>query len=621
MSFGKSLAVLFLSFFLTISVSAQCDCTPTPNTGAVVTVTSVAELNAAMSQANSQNGDLTILVEPGNYVLNSNLLFISQNMENLMIKGSTGNRDDVVIVGQGWNDASVTHVFNVAADNFTVADMTIGEVYYHAVQVHSNPNDADHFTMRNVRVIDVKEQMVKVSGGGSLLADNGLIECSSFEFTNGIAYQWYTGGIDAHRSKDWVIRNNYFEGIISPESNLAEHAIHMWRESEGTLVEGNRIVDCDRGIGFGLGSAADHGHTGGIIINNFVHTSTDVGIGLEASPNAKVYNNTVITDNYPRSIEYRFPLTSNAQIANNLVNGEISDRQSGSSGTLTTNYTLSDLGMFIDATNHDYHLSGFSAGISDSGTEFPETQNDIDCESRPVGAGIDIGADEWMADPCTVELEIYALLEGAYHETGSMFSFLDAQIPFNQPYNLSPYNYSGNESLPSIPANMVDWVLIEIRSGTPSSLAERTTVTLETKAGILLIDGSVVSTDGTPISFEMLSAGEEYYICLRHRNHLDVLSASPIVAEPGMLYNFASGLAYGEEQLKSSGDGYMLLHAGDFNQDGVIQSDDYDVWKISPAELDVYEEADANLDGTIQTTDIDEWFVNKAKIGSVEIDY
>ncbi|NND31152.1 MAG: T9SS type A sorting domain-containing protein [Saprospiraceae bacterium] len=316
-------------------------------------------------------------------------------MKNLRIIGNTQNAGDVEILGLGWNNSNVTHIFNVAADSFTLANMTIGAVFYHPVQVHSHPNDADFFHVRNVRFIDAKEQLLKVSGGSTTYADKGIVECCTFEFTAGIAFQDYTGGIDAHQSKDWIVRDNIFKNIKSPNSTLAEHAIHFWRRSTNTWVERNVIINCDRGIGFGLGDDPLNGHPEGLICNNFVHTSTDVGIGLEYAPNVKIYNNTVITENYSNAIEYRFAGTSNVHVANNLTKGIITDRSSGSSGTIESNVEISTLHMFADSTNHDYHLTGQFTGIVDAGISLVEIISDVDCEIRPVNDVIDIGADEY----------------------------------------------------------------------------------------------------------------------------------------------------------------------------------------------------------------------------------
>jgi len=395
----KDTTLVFITLFvycLIVNHSfTQCVCPPIVESGnTTVTVQSVADLKNALDIANANNGNMTIKVDPGVYQLNTNLRFINTNMSNLTIMGSSGIKEDVTIKGLGWNNNAVTHIFNVAADHFTVANMTIGEVFYHPIQVHSNPNDADDFLMQNVRIIDAKEQLLKVSGGGNLYADRGQVLCSEFEFTAGIAYQFYTGGIDGHRANNWVIKNNVFKHIRSPDGTLAEHAIHMWQDCTGTIVDANQIINCDRGIGFGLGPNLSEGHSGGMIINNFVHTSRDVGIGLESAPDALVYNNTVITDNYNNSIEYRFPTTTNVEIINNLVNGLVTDRSSGSSGIEMTNETISNLSVFTDASNYDYHINGTPTNIVDAGTNLNGFTTDYDCDSRITGMGIDIGADE-----------------------------------------------------------------------------------------------------------------------------------------------------------------------------------------------------------------------------------
>jgi len=393
MKYIYSIGFLILSFH----AIGQCNCDAIQATGTQITVSNITELEFAIDQANANNGNTTIILLPGVYPLISNLRFISENMANTTIMGSTQNSDDVYIRGMGWDNNSVTHIFNVAADNFTVANMTIGEVFYHPVQVQSNPADADNFIAQNVKFVDSKEQLLKVSAGGDLFAENGIIQCCEFIFTEGIAYQFYTGGIDAHRAKDWEVKYNTFRGIRSPETNLAEHAIHFWRESSGTIVDANLIIDCDRGIGFGLGQGLENGHTGGLIMNNMVHTSRDVGIGLESSTDTKIYNNTVVTENYPRSIEYRFTSTTDALIANNLVNGEISDRSSGSTGVLTTNYQFESSSIFEEPSNYNFHLDELNIdflNIVGVGTKLDEVDQDYDCHLRTLDNASDIGADQ-----------------------------------------------------------------------------------------------------------------------------------------------------------------------------------------------------------------------------------
>ena len=67
-----------------------------------VIVQTVTELQNALDLANSNNGNMTIKLDPGIYTLDSNLRFISDNMVNLTIMGSSGLKEDVTIKGLGW---------------------------------------------------------------------------------------------------------------------------------------------------------------------------------------------------------------------------------------------------------------------------------------------------------------------------------------------------------------------------------------------------------------------------------------------------------------------------------------------------------------------------------------
>lgn len=223
-------------------------------------------------------------------------------------------------------------------------------------------------------------------------------------------------------------------------------------------------------------------------------------------------------------------------------------------------------------------------------------------------------------------LNCSVLLEGAYDQNGLMTSGYDDLnlLPLMQPYNQSPWNYEGIETLTVSSPNIIDWVLVELRAGTPS-LNERNTITVETKAGILLDNGQIASPSNIneSIVFDKAIQGENYHVCIRHRNHLDILSNMSFTTNEGLNFDFINDVnsAFGLEQLKQLDNGYYGLHTGDFNGDGIIQVTDYDLWFANPAVVNSYSAIDANLDGIIQVTDYDAWFANKAKIGSKEISY
>jgi len=228
--------------------------------------------------------------------------------------------------------------------------------------------------------------------------------------------------------------------------------------------------------------------------------------------------------------------------------------------------------------------------------------------------------------PENAELSLRVFLEGAYDPTTrTMTTALADQylLPLSQPYNVPPWNYTGTETLDNMPLDVVDWVLVEMRGGTPSETGEATTYIVESKAGLLLSNGEVVDTNNESLSFENLVQDEPYHIVVRHRNHLDVISSSQVDASSNMSYDFTATTnnAFGPLQQKAYPDGTATLFAGDYTTDGIIQTSDSDAWLINPASLYTYDPIDGNLDGIVQITDYDTWYLNRSKIGVVEIRY
>lgn len=245
-------------------------------------------------------------------------------------------------------------------------------------------------------------------------------------------------------------------------------------------------------------------------------------------------------------------------------------------------------------------------------------------EIAQIQAWVNGGAPEFCHDYSvangTANIGLKVFLEGAYQpSTGKMKNNLISQnlIPSQQPYNVTPYNYFGTETINTTSTQVIDWVLVEMRSGTTSNSK------VSSQAGLLLEDGSIKSTNGvSDLTFNIPTDGS-YYFVIRHRNHLDIMTANPVLAAPFMNYDFRlhEDQAYGPEQLKTLADGTLAMFAADVNQDFAIQTTDYDAWKFNPAILDVYHLSDANMDGTVQATDYDLWFTNKAKLGIAEVAY
>ena len=370
---------------------SPCDYT----TGNVTTVGTVSEFRAAISQANSSGGNMTILIEDGTYEVATTSAYPYITANNLVIRSLSGNRDAVILRGNGMSETPNNETVNVlfaVGNNITIADLTLSLAANNAIAV-----TGENLFVHNVKMENTYEHFIKgnsVDGG----ADDGIVQCSLFQYTNTLGPQWYIGGIDVHQGDNWIVSDNVFKNIASPDAQLAQHAVNFWNNSTNNTIERNKIINCDRGIGFGLGSSPN---TGGIIRNNMIYNdgtapNDDVGIGLESSPDTKVYNNTIII-NYPNAIEYRFIATNNVDITNNLTNQNILSRNGGQA-TLISNVTDAQINWFVDAPAGDLRLIPNNPTVIDQGVNLADIIMDIYQTIRPQFNNHDIGAFELLID-------------------------------------------------------------------------------------------------------------------------------------------------------------------------------------------------------------------------------
>jgi hypothetical protein len=377
--------------------------------GEVHHVKSVSELKTALEAANRARVATTLLLENGSYLLDVPALEI--RCPGLVIRSLSGDRNAVILRGPDEGPvASVANVFLVAANDVVIADLTLGYCRHHGIQVRGEPPfHVSGLRVHNCRIVNCNQQFIKGSSSESdpLGATDGCIEQCTFEFTSGWAYQYYTGGIDIHKGVNWVVRDNLFRNIRVPaaQSGIAEHAIHFWKRcstrAQNIVVERNWVVNCDRGIGFGLGKA-EGGHQGGasVIRNNMVFNDgtgprTDVGIGLESASDVRVDNNTVVVQKYWAPMEYRFAASTNLVFRNNLVNRPIQRRDDAPRAAQVTNVEHVESTWFRDQNAGDLRLTAAAKAAIDHGTALEDFRDDVDGRSRPRGAGWDIGASEY----------------------------------------------------------------------------------------------------------------------------------------------------------------------------------------------------------------------------------
>jgi len=152
---------------------------------------------------------------------------------------------------------------------------------------------------------------------------------------------------------------------------------------------------------------------------------------------------------------------------------------------------------------------------------------------------------------------------------------VESMLPTSEPYTALPnFDHIGDGGGETVNTTMfdivgesapVDWLMVEIRDASdPSQI-------IATCSGILCRNGEVVNADGTPMSFANLANGD-YYVAVRHRNHLGAMTAQPISLSTNSMamIDFTEGDTWGAYAQKELADGHYCLWGGDVNGEGRI---------------------------------------------------
>ena len=184
---------------------------------------------------------------------------------------------------------------------------------------------------------------------------------------------------------------------------------------------------------------------------------------------------------------------------------------------------------FINAPSN-FHIPKVSPAVSAGNPGFMADNDEVDLDNEPrVYGTVDCGADEHH--PTYLLLQTKIFLEGAYNSgNGTMNASLGNNIPLTSPYTEDARTVS------EIPSNVVDWVLLQLRETANGSA-------VFSKSVFLHKDGRIVADDGTTGEIELTAPEGNYYIVIKHRNHLAVMSANTVLLSltNSTLYDFTTG--------------------------------------------------------------------------------
>lgn len=439
------------------------------------------------------------------------------------------------------------------------------------IKLHSQWSHLSNVTVRGNLVVHVGGMEQEASGGYCLAMEN-VSDCKIYNNTFFSSYAAFLGDMDRTGSEGYFgtferneIRNNIFDGTIQILGTFNDVINTIWDRNTFS----NNIYAVSRNP------------------SNAMFRFFD-------SSSSPIRSRDITPSNFSTTW---VPKTSSTEI-------------SASPGFVNPSW--------IDAYSYgDYRLQSSSPGVGSGYNTLSYVSSSVpqagayvhDLDEKSISSPLDRGAFQKSSGGAAptnyLLLSLRAALEGAYG-SGAMRTDLLSQglIPKAQPYNQAPFNYSGTESLGTVPDGTVDWVLVELRTALDTKVA--------TRAALIKSNGMITDLDGSsPVKFQDLSAGN-YYVIVRHRNHLPIMSAQKLsLSSTSLFYDFmlSASSAYGTNPMDQA-DGFFLMILGDANSDGKVTYSGKNNDRLALlAKLDgntsslltsVYANEDINLNGAIK---------------------
>lgn len=227
--------------------------------------------------------------------------------------------------------------------------------------------------------------------------------------------------------------------------------------------------------------------------------------------------------------------------------------------------------------------------------------------------------DHLVVPQMSIAVRSKVLLQCAYNPaTDSLSRVLGtaALLPLTEPYTAMGYVHAGGgggeSSTAAVlhsggPQAITDWVVLELRNKSAPATV------MASRSALLRADGQIVGMDGAgAVAFSL--PPDQYYVAVRHRNHLGIMTGAPVQLTSGSaLLDMSQPTVplFGAEPAAII-NGRQCLWSGDVDHDGVLKytgtGNDRDIILTTiggtlPSNVQAgYLNADINLDGLVKYT-------------------
>ncbi len=212
------------------------------------------------------------------------------------------------------------------------------------------------------------------------------------------------------------------------------------------------------------------------------------------------------------------------------------------------------------------------------------------------------GGCEIISNIINGSIKIY--LQGPYDS--NLHQMKNSMQDLNILPKVSPYT-EDIKTVDSFPPNTVDWILVQLRDSIEGYI-------IYSQSALLNTNGQIMNADQYGSQFSFNVPNGDYYLVIKHRNHLPVMSNLPCHIESGIIFNYDFSTSPGKEygfKCSQLEEGIWGLWGCDENRDGVLNTKDYVKWYSSNwQDENGYLPTDFNLDGLITLEDYNLWYTN-----------